>query len=325
MKFSRRLIIISLSLAAVLPVSAMAQTFPSKPVRIILPFPTGTGPDNVMRQVGNKLSTWWGVPVLIDNRTGGNGWIAVDAAKKAPADGYTFIQMDPSQLALQPHLYKTLPFDPVNDFVAVAPMYSTNYFVVVAADSKYNSIPDLIAGAKAAKGQMTYGSSGVGGNLHLFGEMFASAVGAPMTHIPIKQTVEIYTSISRGDIAWAFGTGSTVGPLYQAKKVKYLALAAPKRHPSYPDIPTLREAGGPPDLEARTWVGLFAAAGTPKAIIDRVNSDVSRAMAEPDVRDRLEAVGFSAWPAPAAHLSKALEDDRKLFGEVVRKVKVSLD
>lgn len=325
MKLSKRHLVFSLALAATCPLSALAQAFPSKPVRIILPYPAGTGPDTFMRVVGEKLSNWWGTPVIVDNRPGGNGWIAIEAVKRSPPDGYTLMQVDASQMTLHPHIYKKLPYDTFKDFDPVSPMYVTNYFVVVAGDSKWNSITDLVVDAKSTKGGMNYGSSGIGSQLHVGAAMFASAVDVPMTHIPIRNTPQIYVDIMRGDIAWAFGTASTTGELYKAKKVKYLALAAPQRNPNFPDIPTLREAGGPPDLEVRTWISLFAPAGTPKAIIDRINADVTRAMAEPDVSQRLDAAGFSAWSAQPAQLRKAMDDDYKLYGAVAKKVKISLD
>ncbi|KQP23454.1 hypothetical protein ASF43_06240 [Pseudorhodoferax sp. Leaf267] len=294
-------------------------------MRIILPFPAGTGPDGVMRLVGDKLGKLWGTPVVIDNRPGGNGWIGVEAAKRSPADGYTFLLVDASYVAIQPHLHKRLPFDPFHDFEPVAPMYRTNYFVVVSADSKWDSVADLAAAAKEAKGQLTYGSSGVGSQLHVNAATLATALGLPMTHIPIKDTPQVYTSIARGDIAWAFGTAATAGPLAKAGKIKLLALAALQRHPSYPDVPTVREAGGPPSLEARTWVALFAPTGVPAPIVERVNADVIRVMAEPDIRERLDAVGFAAWAGSPAHLRKVMDEDYLQFGQVIKSLKISLD
>jgi tripartite-type tricarboxylate transporter receptor subunit TctC len=325
MKLTKRRLLLSLSMAAVLPTSAWAQAFPSKPVKFILPFPAGTGPDSVMRLVGEKLGKIWNTPVIIDNRPGGNGWIAVEAAKRSPADGYTFLQVDASYMTIQPHLYKKMPFDPFRDFEPVVPMYRTNYFIVVAADSKWKSVADLAAAAKEAKGQLTYGSSGVGSQLHVNAAILETALGLPMTHIPIKDTPQIYVSIARGDIAWAFGTAATVGPLAKSGKVKLLALAAPQRHPSYPDIPTVREAGGPASVEARTWVALFAPTGVPKPIAERVNADVIRVMSEPDIRERLDAVGFAAWAGSPAQLRKVMDEDYQQFGEVIKSLKISLD
>jgi tripartite-type tricarboxylate transporter receptor subunit TctC len=207
----------------------------------------------------------------------------------------------------------------------VAPLYNTNYFVVVAANSPWRNVPDLVAAAKAKKGELTYGSSGIGSQLHMGASMMETAIGAPMSHIPYKDTMQIYTSISTGDIAWAFGTGSTVGPLYKGGKVKFLAIAAPQRSPAFPEVPTLAEAGGPPNLELRTWVGVLAPAGVPKPITAKITADIAKVMQDQEVKERLQAVGFRAWSGSAGDLAKAMETDYRQYGEVVKQVKVSLD
>ena len=303
---------------------AVAQTFPDKVVKVIMPFPTGTGPDTVQRLVNEKLTRMWGQQVIVDNKPGGNGWIAMEAVKRSPPDGYTLLQVD-SAVVLQPHLYKKLPYDPFKDYDPVGPMYTTNYFVVVAADSPWNSVSDLIAAAKAKEGKLTYGSSGVGSTLHLGGAMMEGATNTTMTHIPYKETAQIYTSIASHDIDWAFGTGSTVGPLERAKKVKFIAIAAPQRNPAYPNVPTIAEAGGPANLELRTFIGLLAPAGTPKPIIERISTDLAKAMAEPDVKERLEPVGFRPFSGTPADFMKLMDSDYKRYGEIVKRVKVSLD
>jgi tripartite-type tricarboxylate transporter receptor subunit TctC len=303
----------------------LAQTFPSKPVTVVLPYPAGTGPDAVMRMVGDKLSQKWGQPVTIENRAGANGWTAVNAVKKAAPDGYTLLQTDNLAFGLQPHVFTKLPFDPVKDFDPVAPLYQTNYFVVVSADSPWKSVPDLIAAAKAKEGAVTYGSSGVASHMHLGGAMLEGATGAKMTHVPVKDTPQVFVSVANGEIGWAFGTASTSGPMYRAHKVKYLALAAPKRHPSFPDVPTVAEAGGPPDFELKAWIALFAPHGTPKAIVDQINADVATALAERDVAERMAAVGFTPWVDTPAALTETLKSDDKLFGDVAKREKISLD
>jgi len=308
-----------------LAVPVVAQPYPTKLVKIIMPFPTGTGPDTVMRIVADKLTNMWGKPVIIENKPGGNGWIALEAAKRAPADGYTLLQVDAAAVSLQPHLYKKLPFDTFKDFEAVGPLYSTNYFVVVGPNSPWKTIPDLVAAAKAKNGGLTYGSSGVGGQLHMGGAMMESLTQTHMTHVPFKETTQIYTSITTGDIDWAFGTGSTVGPFYQAKKVKFLAIAAPQRSVAFPEVPTLAEAGGPSNFELRTWVGVLAPKGVPTPILEKISADIAKVMKEADVRERLERVGFSPWSGTADDIAKAIDADYKQYGEVVKRVKVSLD
>ena len=159
--------LLAFALASMVAAGAQAQTFPDKPVKVILPFPTGTGPDTVMRLVGERLAKIWGQQVVIENRAGANGWLAMGAAKAAAADGYTLLQTDAPPIAVAPYLWKKLPYDPNKDFEPIAGLYRTYYFVTVAADSKWNSVADLIAAAKVEPGKLTFGSSGNGGNLHL--------------------------------------------------------------------------------------------------------------------------------------------------------------
>ena len=315
---------IAFAAAVALPGAPNAQTFPAKPVKVILPYPTATGPDTVMRLVGEKLSRWWNQQVLVENRPGGNAFIGMEAAKRSAPDGYSVVLADAQIITLVPHLFKKVPYDSFKDFDPVAPMWSVHFFLAVPVDSPWKSVQDLLAAAKAKQGALTYGSSGVGSAMHLGGAMLEGATGVPMTHVPYKETQQVFIDISRGEVGWAFGTASTTLPFYQGKKVKYLAIAAPERHPSFPDVPTIEEAGGP-RLELRTWVGMFAPRGTPPAIIERLNADVAKALREPDIQQRLNSVGFRPWPAPAQELAQAMKADFQQNADVVRRLKISLD
>lgn len=304
---------------------AAAQTFPSKPVRAVLPYSAGSGPDAVVRQIGEKLSRDWGQQVVVDNKPGANGWLAAGEVKRAPADGYTLLTVDATHMTLHPNLYRQLPFDPVRDFEPVAPLYSTNFFVVVAANSPWNNMTDLLAAAKAKNGQLTYGTWGIGSVAHVGTAMLEGATGVKMTHVPFKELPQLYTSVATGEVDWAFGTAATVGPLYRAKKVKLLAYAGPKRMAGYTDVPTIAEAGGPAGFELRTWVALYAPKGTPKPTIDRINAGVSKALAEPEVRERFAGFGFEPWIGAAAEISKVAESDTRRFAEIVKRASIALD
>jgi len=309
--------------AAIAP--AVAQTFPAKPVRAVLPYSAGSGPDAVVRQIGELLSRDWGQQVLVDNKPGGNSWIAAGEVKRAPADGYTLFAVDATPMTLQPHLYKQMPFDPTKDFDPVAALYSTNFFIVVAANSPWKSVTDLLAAAKAKNGHLTYGSWGIGSVGHVGTAMLESATGVKMTHVPFKELPQVYTSVATGDIDWAFGTAATAGPMYRAKKVKFLAYAGPKRLAGYTDVPTVAEAGGPAGFELRTWVALFAPRGTPKPTIERIGAGVAKALAEPEVRERFAGFGFEPWVAAPAEISKAAESDTRRFAEIVKRANIALD
>ena len=316
-----------LALALCLPIAfgVHAQTFPDKPVKVILPFPTGTGPDTVMRLVGERLARLWGQQVIIENRPGANGWLAMDAARRATPDGYTLLQADAPPITVAPYLWKKLPYDPIKDFEPVAGLYRTYYFVTVAADSKWNTVGDLLAAARANPGNLTYGSSGNGGNLHLGGAMMERAAGVKMSHIPYKETPQIYIAINTGDIQWAVGTASTTQPMLKANRIKYLAITAPKRSTLFPNVPTVAESQGPANYELHTWVSLFAPAGVPRPIVEKINADVGRVLHDPEVRAYLNGVGFEAMIQTPAELHETVRKDSAMFKEVVKDLKISLD
>lgn len=305
--------------------NVLAQDFPAKPVRSVAPYSPGSGPDSVMRILGEKLSRQWGQQLVIDNKPGGSGFIAIGDAKRAPPDGYTLLQVDNTHMALQPHVFKNLPYDPVKDFEPVAPLYFTNFFIVVAADSPWKDVTDLVKAAKAAPNDITYGSWGIGSVAHVGAAMLEAATDSRMLHVPFKEMGQVYSSVASGDIKWAFGTAATAGPMYQAKKVKFLALAAPKRLPGYPNVPTVSEAGGPSNFEVQAWVGLFAPVGTPKATIDKINADVTKVLEATDVRERMATFGFLPYVGAPSELTKAIERDSRKFGEIVKRAKISVD
>lgn len=323
MNFNRRSFAAMMLSSVILSGAAQAQTYPDKPVKFIMPYPAGGGPDNVMRLVSERLSQMWGQPVVIENRPGGNGWIGIDAVKKAKPDGYTFLVVDAALFCLHPHLYAKLPFDPAKDFTPAATLFTTNYFIVVRADSPWNSVKDLIEAAKEKKGRLTYGSSGVGSQYHLGAATLETEAKIPMTHVPYKETMQIFTDIVGGSIEWSFATASTADALYRAKKLKYLAIAAPVRNPSLPDVPTIAESGGP-EMDVRTWVAIFGPAGLPQFAVDRMSADFAKVMADPEIKQRLSLTGLVAWPGSASDLKKAFEDEYQKYGEIAKKVNIQM-
>ena len=305
--------------------AAAAQQYPAKPVRIITPFAPGSGPDGVLRVVGQKLTALWGQQVVIENRPGASGFIAIEAVKKAPADGHTLIQMDDTHMALQPHLHRKIPYDMAKDFDPVAALFRTHFFVVVPKTSSWNTVGDLVAAARAKQGDITYGSWFVGSPGHLGGAMLEAQTGTQMTHIPYKETSQLYAAVGNGEVAWAFGTAGSSGAMYRAGKVKYIAIAAPERFAGFPDVPTMAEAGGPADLEVKAWVALFAPRGTPAPAIAKVNEDLGKVLADPEVRERFASYGFEPYAASPADMTREVEADSKRYGEIVKRAKVSID
>ncbi|MEO6319898.1 MAG: tripartite tricarboxylate transporter substrate binding protein [Polaromonas sp.] len=278
-----------------------------------------------MRSVGEKLSRDWGQQLIIDNKPGANGWLAIGETKRAAPDGYTLMTVDATHMTLQPHLYKQLPFDPVKDFEPVAPLYSTNFFIVVGANSPYKNVTELLAAARVKEGNLTYGSWGIGSVAHVGTAMFENATKVEMRHIPFKELPQLYTAVATGEVDWDFGTAATVGPLYRAKKVRLLAYAGSRRMASYLDVPTVAESGGPAGFELQTWVAMYGPKGIPKPVAERIRGSVAKALAEADTRDRLANFGFEPWLVPSAEVTKAAEADKLRYAEIVKRAKIALD
>ncbi|MFZ4288148.1 Bug family tripartite tricarboxylate transporter substrate binding protein [Variovorax sp. HJSM1_2] len=193
-----------------------------------------------------------GAALIIDNKPGGNRWNGLDAVKRSTPDGYTFLLVDQVIMSLHPDLYKKMPFNTAKDFQAVAPMYSTNYFITVAADLKINNFSDLISEAKRRGSPLSYGLSGVGSQLHIGGVMVEAAAGMPIIQVANKDIPQMYVDVSQSRVDFAFATAVTAGPLVKGGKIKFIAFADPKRHPCFPDVPTVAESSGPADLKVST-------------------------------------------------------------------------
>lgn len=307
--------------------TARAQTdFPTKPVRVVMPYSAGSGVDAVLRLVGEKLSSVWGQQVVIDNKPGANGWLALGEVKRAPADGHTLVTVDATHMTLHPSLYSKMPFEPAKDFEPVVPLYKLNFFIVVRADAPWRNVAELLADAKAKNGLMTYGTWGLGSVGHVGTAMLESATGTKMTHVPYKELGQLYTAVSTGEVEWAFGAASTTAALAKAKKLKLLAYAGPARMAGFADVPTVSESGGPSGFELSTWVALYAPKGTPKQAVDRIQAGIAKVLADPEVRQRLATSSYiEPWVGSPTDLTKAAETDSRRYAEVVKRSKISLD
>jgi tripartite-type tricarboxylate transporter receptor subunit TctC len=322
-----KLVVAALCAIAVLPTGAVhAQgQFPTKPVKVITPFPAGSGPDAALRLVADKLSKQWGHQVLVENRPGANGFIALGAARVAPADGYTLVQASSAQLSTHRLIYKSLPYDPVKDFDTIAPLFRNYFFVVVPTAAPWKSMGDLIAAAKAKPNGMSYGSEFVGSPGHLAAAMLENATGTQMTHVPFKETTQLFNAVGSGDVQFAFGTAGTAGAAVRSGKARLLALAAPQRLAAFPDVPTVAESGGPAGFEMVASTVMLAPKGTPRPLIDQINRDIAKAVAEPDLRERFAAFGYDPWPLSPADTAAAMEGDMRRYAETVKRLNLQLD
>lgn len=326
--FSRRAAGAALGLSAVialLPGLALAQDFPTKPVRILTPFPVGSGPEGVTRLVADKLSRMWGKPVIVENRPGGNGFIAIDAFKRGATDGHDLIQLDNVHLSAYPHLFKKVPYDLQKDFEPLLPLFKTYFFVTTATSSKYKTVSDLIDDARANPGKLNYGSWSVGNPVHLGSALFDSVNGTDMQHVIYKETSQLYTGVANGELAYALGTSATAGPLYRAGKIRFLAIAAPKRLPAFKDVPTVAEAGGSAGFEVSGWTAIAAPRGLPKAVTDKIQRDIEKALAEPDVREKFISFGYEPFTPTREQFGQYIQSESARFAGIIKKAGASLD
>ena len=228
-------------------------------------------------------------------------------------------------MGLLPHLYKKIPFDVNKDFDPVGSFFRTYFFVVTGSNSPLKNVNEIVASARAKPGQLTYGSWGIGSPAHLGGAMLEGVTNTQMSHVPFKETPMLFQAVSTGDVAWAFGTAGSAGPLYRGGKLKFLAVAAPKRVAGYADIPTIAEVGGPANFEVSAWVALQAPKGTPAAAIAKVGDALAKALAEQDVKEKFTTFGFEPFVSTPAEMMRRIAADSDRYGAIVKRAKISLD
>ncbi len=303
---------------------ALAQPFPSRLVKITAPYSAGAGPAVFTRAVADKLSKLWGQPVIVDAKPGASGFIAIEAVKNATTDGHELLVVSDAHVAINPALYKRLPYDPQKDFIPVAMFYHTPFYLAVASTGPYQSVPALVAAAKKDPGSVSYGSSYVGSPSHLGSAEFESLTGTKMIHAPYKDQSQMYVGIANGDVGWAFTTLGSALPLMQAGRIKLIAIAAPQRSKVQPDVPTLAEAGGPA-MVVSAWLALVAPRGTPPEVVRKINADVNKVLADPDILQQMRTLGFDAAPETPDQLADEIRDDAKKYGELVRRTGATAD
>jgi tripartite-type tricarboxylate transporter receptor subunit TctC len=297
--------------------SALGQQYPSKVVKLVAPYSAGAGPAIFMRVMGDRLAKVWGQQVIVDSRPGASGFIAIEAVKNAAPDGHELLVVSNAHVAINPALYKKLPYDPQRDFVPVGMIYHTPFFVTVRSEGPYPTVPALIAAAKANPGRITYGASYVGSPSHLGAADLAYRSGTRMILVPHKDQSQMYVSIANGELDWALSTLASAAPLMKAGRLSLLAIASSRRSASAPDIPTAREAGGP-ELEMDSWLALLAPRGTPDAVVRRINADMNAQLAAPEVLERMKVLGFEPAPGTPEQLAEAIRADTKTYAELVR-------
>ena len=326
MKRTLALLLATLALPVALP-TALAQgtDFPTKPVNIVTPFAAGSGPDAVLRMVGDKLGRLWNQRVTIDNKPGGGGFIAIDQARRAVPDGYTLLQLDSEHIAALPHLYKSRNFVTLQAFDPVAPLFRTPFFVAVGSDSKWKNMADLIADAKARPGQIVYGSWGVGSPGHLGGQQLDALAGIQMNHAPFREVSQLFTNVATGEVPWSFASIPSSQGIYKTGKLRYIAVAAPRRVPQMPDVPTMAESGGPAALEVNSFVSLLAPKGVSDEVKKKINADVAKVIADPEIKARFDTFAFEALTWSPEEIARQSEIKSKVYGDLVKRGNISLE
>jgi tripartite-type tricarboxylate transporter receptor subunit TctC len=278
--------------AALLIVAAdgRAETYPSKPIRLVVPYPPGSGTDIVARLLGQKLTESWSQQVVVDNRPGAGAIIGAEAAAKAPADGYTLLMGDVGPLTINPALYAKLPYDPAKDFAPVSQVAFLPFVLVVHPSVQANSVSELVALAKAKSGELNYASVGNGSAVHLATELFKTEAGIDIVHVPYKGSAPALADLIGGRVSMMFVNVLSALPYVQSGQLRAVGIAMAQRSAALPQLPTIAEADMP-GFVAGAWFGILVPAGTPPAIIGKLNAEIVRILRLPDVIDRLASQG----------------------------------
>jgi len=304
--------------------SAQAQEYPTKPIKLIVPFPPAGGTDVLSRSISQSIMTNTKWVIIIDNKPGAGGNIGLDTAAKSPPDGYTIAMGQTANLAVNPTLYSKLPFDPLKDFEPIALVSSQPLILVVSTSSPWKTLKEFVDAAKASPGKLNMASSGNGTIGHIGGELFQRRAGIKMAHVPYKGAGPAVADLMGGSIDCFFGNTQAVGGLVTGGKLRPIATTSPNRLANFPDVPTVAELGYP-GFEAATWSGLVAPVGTPKAIIDRLNAEANKALGNPEMKQRLYEDGSTPLGGSARDFAEFIKTENVKWGTAVREAGIKLD
>jgi tripartite-type tricarboxylate transporter receptor subunit TctC len=295
---------------------ACAQSYPAKPLRIVVPFQSGGSVEPIARLVAQKLTAAFGRAVVIENRPGAGGMVGTEYVAKSPADGYTLLAT-PSAFVMNAALYEKASYDPVRDFDAVATLASYPLLLVSHPSLPVRSVKALIALAKAQPGDLNYSSGGVGTSNHVSAELFGHLAGVRLTHVPYKGGGPAFTALVGGEVHIMFVASQTATPLLKSGKLRVLAVTTAKRSPFLPDVPTIAEAGVP-GFEVSSWTALFAPAGTPAAIVKSLNAEIAKGLRQPDASELLEKQGLELSPGTPEEVASMVRSEVAKWTKVIK-------
>ena len=303
---------------ALVAATAQAQTYPAKPIQMIVPVQAGSGADAILRIVANKMSDNMKQQIVLDNQPGAAGLIAMERAARAPTDGYTIAGVNDGSLVMTPHLYKKINYDPLNSFEPVSLIAQINW-VLIANPSMPKTVKEFIALAKARPGEIDFASGGNGSPQHIAMEVFAARTSIKLNHVPYRGATQAALDVVGGQIPCMFTATSIVLGNIRDGKVRALGVGSAKRSPLLPDVPTIAE-GGVAGFEYYTWAGIFAAKGTPKAIIDRLNAEAVKAVNDPATRERLRESALEPVGSSAEELGRITRESYERMGALIKKI-----
>ena len=319
---TRRLV---LALAgSVLSSGALAQAWPAKPIRLIVPFPPGGGTDIIARETSQRVARATGWTFVIDNRPGAGGNLGVDAVAKSPADGYTIVIGQSSNLAINPTLYSKLPYDPQKDLAPIVLLANAPLVMVTGPGTPHKALADAVAAARAKPGQINFASPGNGTVAHLTSELFQKAAGVKMQHIPYKGAAQAMTDVMAGTVDLYMSSVPTLLGHIKQGKVRALAVTSARRVDDLPDVPTINESGFK-GFDAVTWFGLLAPAGTPREVVARLNAEFNRALRMPELAKRLSDEGADPAGGTPEQFAALIKDEIPRWGKVVRESGAKVD
>ena len=305
-----------LAILSVAQASAEERPYPTKPIRLLVPYAPGGGNDTMARAIGAKLAQAWNQQVIIDNRPGANGLVAGEIAATAAPDGYTLFMANIGSHAINPALYKKIPYDPVKDFVAVSLLGTTANILVVHPSTPVKNLQDLVSLAKSKPGQLTYGSNGSGSSQHLAGVLFGSTFGLNLIHVPYKGTGPMLNDLLGGQISMSFANMVVALPQVRGKRLTAIAVTSLKRSSALPDVPAVAESAA--GFEATSWWGIVATKGTPADVVNALNREIAKGIASTDIKTFFANAGVDAASATPQEFAAFIQAELAKWAKVVK-------
>ena len=306
--------------SALLCGAASAQTYPAKPVRLVVPYAAGGPVDDVARVIGQRLTETWGQPALVDNRAGAGGSIGTDVVAKGAPDGYMLLVGNSGPMTINPSLHRKIAYDPQKDLMPVVLLLSGQMVLSVHPSLPAKSVKDLVALARTNPGRLNYGSIGVGNLTHLGMELLQSMAQVKMNHIPYKGAAPAYVDLIAGHIELLLSNIAGTVPQVRAGRLRAVAVSAAKRAPVLPEVPSIGETY--PGYDLTTWMGIFVPAGTPPAVVSRLHADFSKVLARQDVRERIESLGSEVIAGSAADLRALVDRETRLYAKIIKSANI---